>query len=77
MNTEMAFQLTVSCNLDYGLLKCHLPSDTVDVDLKVRTMKGVHVYRKDYKSQVNKCIPWGVEVRPYPEIKIKMADYLK
>ena len=48
--TEMAFQLTVSCNLESGFLRCHLPADTIDIDLKVRNMKGIHVYIKDYES---------------------------
>ena len=31
-------------------LKCALPEDTIDVDLKVYTLKGIHMFRKDYKS---------------------------
>ena len=58
-----------SCNLENGVLKCHLPSDTIAIVLKVITMKVFHVYRKDYKSKANKCIPWGTEVRPYPRNK--------
>ena len=30
----------MQCNLTYGSLKCALPEDKIDVDLKVHTLKG-------------------------------------
>ena len=41
----------MQCDLVYGILNCALPEDTVDVDLKVCTLKGNHMLRNDYKSQ--------------------------
>ena len=42
----MTFQLALSYNLDYGFLKYGLPADTIDIDLKVRNMKGIHVHKQ-------------------------------
>ena len=39
----------MQCDLMYGFLKCALQEDTIDVDLKVHTLKGIHTFRKDYK----------------------------
>ena len=44
MIIEMAYQCTASCNLEYEFLKHHLPVDTTDIDLKIRSMKDIHVY---------------------------------
>ena len=46
----MAYKLSMWSNLVYGFLKCALPEDTIDVDLKVYTLKGIHTFKKDYKS---------------------------
>ena len=75
--TEMVCEIIVPDNLEYGFLKCHLPADAIDIDLEVRVMKEIHFYGKDYISQVSKCIPCGAEVRPYQELKKKIAYYFK
>ena len=51
----MACELSIQCDLVYGFLKCALPEDTIDVDLKVHTLKEIHTFKKDYKSQTSKC----------------------
>ena len=50
----MAFELLTQCNLVYGFCKCALPEGTIDVDLQACTLKGIHTFRKDYKSQMTK-----------------------
>ena len=45
----MACELLMQCDFIYGFLKCALPADTMDVDLKVCTLKVIHTFRKDYK----------------------------
>ena len=46
----MACELSKQCNLFYSFLKCALPEETIDVDLKACTSKGIHKFKKDYKS---------------------------
>ena len=72
----MAWALTVQCHLVYQFIKCALPGDTIDVDLKVHTLKGIHMFKKDYKSQISKCSPWRAEVQPYPFLKKKMVEFI-
>ena len=71
----MACKLSMQYNLVYRFLKCALPKDMIDVDLKVCTLKGIHMFKKDYKSQTSKCSPWRAQVKPYPSIKKKMVEF--
>ena len=72
----MACKLSTQCDLVYGFLKCALLEDTIDVDLEVCTWKGIHTFRKDYKSQTTKCSPWGTKVQPYPSWKKKIVGFM-
>ena len=74
---EMACELLMQCDLIIGILKCTLHGDTIDVDLKVHTLQGIHTYRKDRSMQVMKCSPWGPEVQPFPSLKKKMVEFMK
>ena len=40
----------IQCVMVYGFLKCGLPEDTIDVDLQFYMLKGIHMFKKDYKS---------------------------
>ena len=61
----MACKLSANCDLIFGILSCNLLEDTIDVDLKVCTLLGIHMYNKDRCAQVIKCSPWGTEVKPF------------
>ena len=73
----MTCKLSANCDLIFGILSCNLPEDTIDVDLKVCTLQGIHTYKKDRNAQVIKCSPWGSEVRPCPSLQKKMAEFLR
>ena len=73
----MACELLMQCDLISGFLKCALPKDTIDVDLKVQTLKGIHTFREDYKMQMTKCSPWRTIVQPYPSLKKKMMEFMR
>ena len=36
----------MQCDLIFGILKCHLHEDTLDVDLKVHILRGIHTLRE-------------------------------
>ena len=57
MLPEMVSEIKPTCNLIFGILKCNLLKDTIVVDLKNCTLRGIHIYKKDRSSQVNKYIP--------------------
>ena len=73
----MACELSTQCDLIFGSLKYTLPEDTIDVDLKVHTLRGIHAYRKDRSTQIIKCSPWGTEVQPYPSLKKKIVEFMR
>ena len=35
------------CDFVLGYLKCDLPEDMVDVDVKIRTFRGIHTLKED------------------------------
>ena len=72
---KIVYQITVSCCLVYEFLRCSLPAGTIDVDLKVRILKGIHVYKR-FEVPTN-CSPWGAEGRSYKDFKMKIIKYLK
>ena len=49
----MASELITIQHTYEGLLKFILPKDTVNVDLEVMTLTGIHIYKKD-KNNVEK-----------------------
>ena len=42
----MAREINPICNFIFGLKCTGLPTDTVDVELMIRMVKGIYMYRK-------------------------------
>ena len=74
---EMACEVLTQCNLIFGILRCTLPQDTIDVDLKVCSLQGIHTYKKDRSIQVIKCSPCGANVQLFQILQKKMAEFMK
>ena len=51
--SRMACELSIQCDLDFGILKCTLSEDTIDVDLKVQNLMGIHTFIKDKQNTNN------------------------
>ena len=62
---------------DISGLRCSLPKDIIDIDLQIHTLRGIHTYKKDRSSQVNKYSPWGTEITPFPSLKKKMMEFMR
>ena len=73
----MACQLQPECNFLLRFFKCKLPIEVVDVEVKVTSMQGTHLYKRDQTMQVTKCIPWTNNIRPHPTIIKKMKTFLE
>ena len=73
----MACTLKPECNFLHGYFRCLLPIDTVDVEVKVKTMRGIHMFRRDWTTQVILCNPWSTRLCPYPSLIRKMKTYLE
>ena len=73
----MARQIGTVCNFILGYIKCELPEDTVDVLVKVRTMRGTHTLKEDWDCCTLQFRPWGVKTKPFEAMKVSLARYVK
>ena len=73
----MACILQPKCNFLHGFFRCHLPVETVDVEVKITSMQGIHMFRRYRTCQIIKCNPWSTSLHPHPSPIRKMRTYLK
>ena len=59
-----------------GYFRCLLPYETIDVEAKVVTMRGVHTFRRDRTTQIIWCNPWRARFHLYSTLIKKMRTYL-
>ena len=64
-------------SVSFYIVQCQLLEDTIDVEITMRTLKGIHIIRKDHNSQSSVCSPWGSHMKPFPSLHKKMADYIE
>ena len=72
----MASQINPVCNFSFGFL-CDLPEDTIDIDFKIKTIRGIHTYKEDHDLGTNKFRPWGLHVTQFEPLKEKMAKFIR
>ena len=70
----MAYNLMPQCNFVHGYFSCLLPEETINVEVKVKTMKGIHTFRRDCTTQI---ISWSPRLHPYPSLVKRMQTYLE
>ena len=73
----MACVLKPEWNFLHGYLKCLLPIETMDVEVKIKMMKGIHTFRRHQTTQVISCNPWSTRLHPYPSLIRKMKTYVE
>ena len=49
----------------------------VDVVVKITSMQGIHIFRRDSMTQLIKCTPWSMRLHPHPTIIMKMKTFLE
>ena len=74
---QMACILQPKCNLLHGFFRCHLSVEMVDVEVRITSMQGTHMFRRDRTYQLIKCNPWSTRLCPHPTIIKKMKTYLE
>ena len=74
---QMAFILRPECNFHNGYFRCLLSVKTVDMEVKVKMVQGIHTFRRDRTSQIIKCNPWSTKLCPNPSLIQKMKRYLE
>ena len=49
---QMAGILQPEFNFLHGFFRCHLPAETVDVEVGITSMQGTHMFGRDRTSQL-------------------------
>ena len=73
----MACLLQPECNFLHGFFRCRLLVEVVDVEVKITSMQGMHIFRRDRTSQLIKCTPWSTRLHLHPTIIKKMKTFLE
>ena len=73
----MVCLLQCECNFLHGFFRCKLPIEVVDVEVKIMSMQGTHIFRRDQTMQVIKCTPWSTRLHPHPTVIKKMKTFLE
>ena len=73
----MACLLQLECNFLHGFFRCKLPVEVVDMEVKVTSMQGMHIFKRDRTTQLIRCIPWTTKLCLHPNIVKKMKTFLK
>ena len=72
----MACLLQPECNFLHEFFRCKLLIEVVDVEVKITSMQGTHIFRMDWTMHVIKCTPWNTRLCPHPTIIKKMKTFL-
>ena len=71
----MAREISPICNFIFGLICTGLLTDTVDVELMIRMVKGIYMYRKDHTAESMVFSPWSRTVIPFPSLCKKIEVF--
>ena len=47
------------------------------MEVKITSIQGIHIFRRDTTSQLIKCTPWSARLHPHPTIVKKMRTFLE
>ena len=73
----MAYLLQPECNFLHGFFRCKLTVEVVDLEVKVTSMQGMHIFRRDRTAQLIKCTPWTTKLCPHHTTVKKMKTFLE
>ena len=58
--------LKPECNFLHGYFRCPLPIETMDIEVEIKMMRGIHTFGRDKTTPVLSCNPWSKRLHPYP-----------
>ena len=73
----MTCLLEPECNFLHGFFRCKLLVKVVNVEVKIMSMQGTHIFRRDWITQLITCTPWSTRLCPQPTIIKKMKTFLE
>ena len=71
----MTCLLQPECNFLHGYFRCWLLVEVVDVEVKITSIQGMHIFRRDRTTQLIKCTPWSTRLFPHPTIIKKKKTF--
>ena len=73
----MACLLHPECNFLHRYFRCKLPVEVVDMEVKITSMQGMHIFRRDRITQLVRCMPWTPNLCLHPNMVKKMRTFLE
>ena len=73
----MACLLQPECNFLHGYFRCKLPVEVVDMEVKITSMQGIHIFRRDRMTQLVRCVLWTPNLHLHPNMGKKMRAFLE
>ena len=73
----LACLLHPECNFLHGFFRYRLPVEVVDIEVKMTSMQGMHIFRRDRTTQLIKCTHWSTGLCPHHTIIKKMKTFLE
>ena len=74
---DVVWLLQPEYNFLHGFFGCKLPVEAVDIEVKITSIQGTHIFRRDRITQLIKCAPWSMRLHPHPTIIKKMRTFLE
>ena len=71
----MACLLQPECNILHGFFRRRLPVEVVVIEVKITSMQGMHIFRRDRMTQLITCTPCSTRLHPHPTIIMKMKTF--
>ena len=71
----MPREISPICNFIFGSIHRGLLTDTVDVELTIRMVKGIYTYKKDHMAKSTVFSPWNRAVIPSPSLCKKIQAF--
>ena len=71
----MAREISPICNFIFGSIRTGLLTDTVNVELMVRMVKGIYTYKRDHTAKYTVFSPWSRTIIPFPSLQRKIQAY--
>ena len=73
----MVCLLQPECSFLHGFFRCKLLVEVVAMEVKITSMQGTHIFRRDRTTQLIKCTHWSTRHCLHPTIIKKMKTFLE
>ena len=74
---DMVCLIQPECNFLHGFFRCRLLVEVTDREVKITSMQGMHIFRRDRMTQLIECTLWSMRLHLHPTIIKKMKTFLE